>query len=113
MTEQTGEQPYDEAVERVHRAFCDPDHELIGEWDREMAEALRRNGYRIEREATEGAASPSLRAAWTGPDGETPTDIIRRYAEQVAWPHGGYDPVREWADRLDAALAATPSEPER
>lgn len=43
----TEPQTYDEAVQQVHRAFCDPDHELVGEWDREMAEALQRNGYAI------------------------------------------------------------------
>ena len=43
---------FDEAVQMVHRAFCDPKHELVGEWDREMADALRRNGYEI-RLATE------------------------------------------------------------
>lgn len=40
-----GPRDYDEAVELVHRAFCDPKHELVGDWDREMADALRRNGY--------------------------------------------------------------------
>jgi hypothetical protein len=42
---------FDDAVEDVHRAFCDPDHELVSDWDRQMAEALHRNGYRIIREA--------------------------------------------------------------
>lgn len=43
-------------------------------------------------------------------DGETVQAVLRRYADQVAWPHSGYDPgppIRAWADRIDAALAAT------
>jgi hypothetical protein len=40
---------YDEAAERVHRAFCDPEHEMVGYWDQAMADALRRNGYAIVR----------------------------------------------------------------
>ena len=40
-------QTYDEAAERVHRAFCDPDHELVGYWDQAMADALRTHGYAI------------------------------------------------------------------
>ena len=38
---------FDEAAERIHRAFCYPEHELVGVWDAEMAAALRRNGYAI------------------------------------------------------------------
>lgn len=52
---------YDEAAERVHKAFCDPDHEAVSDWDQSMADALRRNGYAIVRatpypDATERAA---------------------------------------------------------
>lgn len=47
MSERSSEAIWDEAVQRVHRAFCEPDHELVGEWDRSMAAALRRNGYAI------------------------------------------------------------------
>lgn len=42
-------QHYDEGVELVHRAFCDPEHEMVGEWDKSMADALRRRGYVIVR----------------------------------------------------------------
>ena len=50
---------FDEAVENIHRAFCYPD-EQAGDWDRDMAEAMRRRGYvllhrsRIRSGATEG-----------------------------------------------------------
>lgn len=40
-------QAFDEGVEEVHRAFCDPEHEKVGEWDRSMADALRRRGLAI------------------------------------------------------------------
>lgn len=39
---------FDEAAHEVHRAFCYPDEE-VGEWDRQMADALHRNGYSIVR----------------------------------------------------------------
>jgi hypothetical protein len=58
-------QTYDEAVERVHRAFCDPEHELVGPWDAEMAAALKRNGYAI-------VLAASLPAPALSPEPETP-----------------------------------------
>lgn len=48
MAEQRPSETFDEAVELVHRAFCYPD-ELVGEWDRSMADALTRGGYAIVR----------------------------------------------------------------
>ena len=48
------ERDYDEGVYLVHRAFCDPEHELVGEWDRSMAEALRRGGYSIVKNDPQG-----------------------------------------------------------
>lgn len=58
---------WDEAVQMVHRAFCDPEHELVGDWDSEMADALRRNGFAlIRREDAE-----TLRAT-AGPPYERP-----------------------------------------
>jgi hypothetical protein len=50
---------FDAAVEDVHRAFCDPQHELVGEWDRDMAEAIRRNGYALVRSRPVPAPEPS------------------------------------------------------
>jgi hypothetical protein len=61
--DEDGPQTYDDAVERVHRAFCDPAHELVGPWDEEMANALRRNGYLIvkaERHHYEGDGGPCI-----------------------------------------------------
>jgi hypothetical protein len=63
-------QTYDEAAERVHRAFCDPDHELVSYWDQAMADALRRNGYAIVRAASQ----------------ERPTIDVKRLAEAM-WGH--------------------------
>lgn len=37
---------YDEAAQRVHRAFCRPD-EAVGEWDARMAQAIRERGYAL------------------------------------------------------------------
>lgn len=95
-------QTYDEAVERVHRAFCDPKHELVGPWDQEMADALKRNGYAIVRAAQEAPATEGLRPA---------------LAEYLAWLRRWVDEHPEhtlgWvkASALRAALAATPPTP--
>lgn len=40
---------WDKAVEDIHRAFCYPEHEKVGVWDKQMVESLRRNGYVIAK----------------------------------------------------------------
>jgi hypothetical protein len=57
---------FDEAAENVHRAFCEPDHEMVGPWDRDMADALRRNGYALIR------SPDSLDAAWVAAEAALP-----------------------------------------
>jgi hypothetical protein len=52
---------WDTTVENIHRAFCDPEHEKVGDWDREMAAALHRNGYVIRPTGDAGRSRSSIR----------------------------------------------------
>lgn len=90
----TASQEFDHAVEDVHRAFCEPDHELVGEWDRSMAEALRRRGLVI---------APTPPPADESAEGLR-DDLLADMAEMKY----GHLPVI--ARRLDAIIAAARKE---
>ena len=94
---QTGE--WESAAEDVHRAFCDPDHELVSDWDREMSESLLRHGYSLV--PTEDAALAAAVRRLEG--GESLTAGVAR---PTRWRAAERDnKVIFWADTPAEAIA--------
>jgi hypothetical protein len=94
----TEPETFDEAAERVHRAFCDPEHELVSYWDAGMAEALRRNGYEIVKAID--YEQMRMDRSWPTPMHRT-ADAL----DQLTHAHYG-DVLRWFADLADASLDA-------